>query len=393
MEETRKLAPGDAVGHLRIVSTLYDADYHASKRRIMESIARFFEQIDARTSQAVSNSIRLAALLRVAVIALGICLLLIFWSIYRNLHHLLGGPLDEVRRQITLMGTGDARLTAPSGPPGSILGWLCEQNRKLAKIEQERKEHEKELRLAKEAAEAANRAKSSFLSSMGHEIRTPMNGIVGMAQLLPDSPLDEEQREFANILKSSSDHLLAIIQEILDLSKIEAGKSEINRAPFAVRDLVAEVGGMVEFSAREKGLNISWEIDTDVSPSVAGDEVRIRQILINLVGNAVKFTKAGEIRIAVSQSRPAAGAESLLRFEVSDTGIGIPEGKLRMIFEPFTQADASDTRRYEGSGLGLSISKKLAALMGGSIGVESREGSGSKFWFTVAVGAVPEVGR
>lgn len=220
-----------------------------------------------------------------------------------------------------------------------------------------------------------------------------MNGIVGMAELLLDSRLDEEQRELAKVLKSSSDHLLAVIQEILDLSKIEAGKMEIHPATFAVRDLVEGVCGIVEFPAREKGLKISWHIDSNVSPSLTGDVVRIRQILMNLVGNAVKFTKAGDIRIAVSQSRPAADGESMLRFEVSDTGIGIPGEKLHMIFEPFTQADTSNTRRYEGSGLGLPISKKLAELMGGAIGVESNEGAGSKFWFTVAVKAMSETVR
>jgi signal transduction histidine kinase len=304
-------------------------------------------------------------------------------------------PILRIFRRVLITGRGEsieyslslpaktwflARVSPIPSPDGKSIT-ICMTARDITAW----KLAEEELRRTTEAAEAASRAKSEFLANISHELRTPMNGILGMTELVLDMAISPEQREYLEMVKTSGDSLMELLNGILDFSKIEAGKLVLEPIEFALPLRLDETLRMMRFRAKQKGLEMNWHSTSDVPECLVGDPTRLRQILINLVGNAIKFTERGEIVVDV-QVREISQESVELHFRVQDSGIGIANDKQKMIFEEFTQADSSTTRKYGGTGLGLAITRRLVNLMGGRIWVESAPGRGSTFHFTAKFG-------
>ena len=328
----------------------------------------------------------LAILVRQRILTAGGVLLgasLIAWLLASRLQRLISSPIEKLAAQMQHVSeTRDYAMRIAPGSRNEIGTLMDGLNTMLDQIQA----RDAQLRIAKDAAEEANRAKSLFLATMSHEIRTPMNGVIGMAELLAFTRLDDEQQRFLGHIRNSADSLLRVINDILDFSKLEAGRMAIEAIPCDPRGTLEDMASFFRLPAIEKKLGIECHVADDVPEQIEADPNRLRQILTNLIGNAIKFTHEGAVTLHLEhrlEDTPD-GPRTLLRFTVRDSGIGITPEVLPRLFTPFTQADNSHARRYGGTGLGLAISQELVHLMGGEIGVDSRPGEGSTFWFTLS---------
>ena len=320
---------------------------------------------------------RIQFIMTLIVLAVILILALILNHFYA---HRLADPLEKLAETAEIIADGDysARVDSFKTPIPEIQGILKSFNKMIIAIEK----NMQDLIDAQKAAEVASQAKSDFLANMSHEIRTPMNGVTGMLTLLADTDLTDKQENFVSICQSSANALLVIINDILDFSKIEAGKLALESIPFSLKNTIAKLLPPLQLQAQEKNIEVTVSFSTDLPTQFIGDPDRIRQILNNLIGNAIKFTEKGSIDLTVELQKQTE-AYSIIYMSVADSGIGIPDDKQPSLFDAFTQADTSITREYGGTGLGLSISKKLVSLMGGTIAFHSKVNRGSTFWFTI----------